>query len=565
MLERSIQHTTTNANGSPPVFPTNNHSDQHIVNTGATNEVTTQGEDRPLRPHYSTDMQDTDNPPGLTTLWDSDSDDDDDTITHDIWHPSDAQHPSPPTTPPPRTTTEATTYSPYSHTPSSDDPLPHMEAHNTSPSISTSTRTPILIPTQVITATPALAPLAVQGLTQLPIQTTRASHENFYIGDILSLPKSGSTTQVYFQNVNGINVTAHGNWGDICEHLRNMEVDIALLAEHKLDTTQPRVTSKLHDTARRIFGAGTFSIQATSTAVESPTMYKPGGILSMVNGGVKGRVLASAKDPYGRWTSITLRRTGGPPLTIIVTYQVVNVDPRSAGPTTYATQLYAQYTKEGRPNPQNLRQHHADDLVNCVQAHQNRGEWIIVTGDLNEVLGVETGGLTQLHTECTLVDAYLQKHGQTDFSTYQRGTHVIDYILVDHNVYQCTQAIGYEPFGLHILSDHRGIFLDIATAQCFGSNLLPLQPIQLRDLSMKRSHQLAPYFHAKHKHLEDHNWYKKVDELHKGIQQDISNHAMAENLYERLISALIYARSKLKKFPPAPYSPCWRSTGRPLH
>ena len=40
---------------------------------------------------------------------------------------------------------------------------------------------------------------------------------------------------------------------------------------------------------------------------------------------------------------------------------------------------------------------------------------------------------------------------------------IIDYILVDHNVMQCTQAIGYEPFSLHILSNHRGIFLDLAT------------------------------------------------------------------------------------------------------
>ena len=102
---------------------------------------------------------------------------------------------------------------------------------------------------------------------------------------------------------------------------------------------------------------------------------------------------------------------------------------------------------------------------------------------MNEVLGIQTGGLTRLHTECGLVDACLAKHGVTEFSTHQQGTKVIDYILVDPHLNQCTQAIGYEPFGLHILSDHRGIFLDIATAQCFGSNILPLQPIQLRDLS----------------------------------------------------------------------------------
>ena len=153
------------------------------------------------------------------------------------------------------------------------------------------------------------------------------------------------------------------------------------------------------------------------------------------------------------------------------------------------------------------------------------------------------------------MDACLEKHGITEFTTYQRGTTIIDYILVDRNILQCIQATGYEPFGLHILSDHRGVFLDIATTQCFGSNTLPLQPIQLQDLSTKRSHQIAPYFHDKYKHLKDHNWFKKVEALNAMTRHDTPDHAMAEELYERLIAALIYAGSKLKKFPPVPYSP----------
>ena len=98
-------------------------------------------------------------------------------------------------------------------------------------------------------------------------------------------------------------------------------------------------------------------------------MYNPGGVLSLVHGGIKGRVLSTTHDMYGQWTATTFRRNCGPPLTIIVTYQVVDVDPQRAGPTTYATQLYALYCKEGRPHPHNLRKHHADDLIACVQDH----------------------------------------------------------------------------------------------------------------------------------------------------------------------------------------------------
>ena len=186
-----------------------------------------------------------------------------------------------------------------------------------------------------------------------------------------------------------------------------MEINIALLAEHKLDTNQPRVRKRLHDTAREVFGLGTYTITDVSTSIESPTMYKPGGVLSMLQGNIEGQVLTTGSDPLGRWVYVTLRRSTGPPLTIITTYQVVDVAPRQAGPTTYATQLYLMYLQQGRHNPENLQSHHAHDLISFVKACQERGEWIIVAGDFNEVLGISDRGLTKLHSECNLIDACL--------------------------------------------------------------------------------------------------------------------------------------------------------------
>ena len=79
-----------------------------------------------------------------------------------------------------------------------------------------------------------------------------------------------------------------------------MEVDITLVAEHKLDTNQPRVMKKLNDQARETFGMGSFSINAVLMAIESSTMYKPGGILALVQGRIKGRILQAGRDPLGR-------------------------------------------------------------------------------------------------------------------------------------------------------------------------------------------------------------------------------------------------------------------------
>ena len=153
------------------------------------------------------------------------------------------------------------------------------------------------------------------------------------------------------------------------------------------------------------------------------------------------------------------------------------------------------------------------------------------------------------------MDACLERHGITEFTTYQWGTKVIDYILVDADVARCIQSIGYEPFGIHILSDHQGLFIDLRTAQCFGLSITPLQLIQLRDLSTRRSHQIAPYFQVKHKHLEDHNWFHMIKKLHRHMQQDSPNYTLAEALYECLIAASIHSGLQLKKFPPAPFLP----------
>ena len=109
-----------------------------------------------------------------------------------------------------------------------------------------------------------------------------------------------------------------------------------------------------------------------STPVKSPTTDEPGGVLLLVNGSIKEQVLEMGTDYLGPLAFTKLSRNTGPPLNIIVTYQVVDVDPRHASPMTYATQLYSLYIKEACHNPENLRQHHAHDLIKFIkeiQAH----------------------------------------------------------------------------------------------------------------------------------------------------------------------------------------------------
>lgn len=247
-----------------------------------------------------------------------------------------------------------------------------------------------------------------------------------------------------------------------------MEVDIGLICEHKLDTTQWGNIKGIHEGANRQLGMGTFKTVVASTPIKNQhTRYKPGGVMAMTIGPVTGRVMNTHKDEFGRWVSITMRRRQEAPLTLVCTYQVVDVDPTSVGTETYAAQLLASYTLAGKHQPERLRHHHSTDLVAHVKERQTKGEAIMVLGDFNEVMGEFNNGLTRLITECNLVDVVANKHLAAGFTTYQRGTRVLDYCLMDQALLGATMKCGYEPFQANIVSDHRGLFVDFHVPNLF--------------------------------------------------------------------------------------------------
>ena len=274
----------------------------------------------------------------------------------------------------------------------------------------------------------------------------------------MALPKASATTCIYFQNLNGTTITNPGTWDQLCSNIIHLDIDISLWAEHKLDTQKPWVQSSLHTTARKHFGLGSYDLQTTSTPIQSHTSYKPGGVISLIHGSHHSRILEQGQDPLGRWLYTKLRQNMGSSVDNHATYQIVDIDPIHSGPTTYATQLFSQYLLQAQPKK--LRQHHSDDLVQLVKQFQSMSELVILTGDLNEVLGLNTRGMTRLCQECNLVDPLIYRHGHLEFTTYQRGSKVIDYILIDPAFLPTITAFGYEPFGNHIISNHRGIYIN---------------------------------------------------------------------------------------------------------
>jgi hypothetical protein len=77
--------------------------------------------------------------------------------------------------------------------------------------------------------------------------------------------------------------------------------------------------------------------------------------------------------------------------------------------------------------------------------------------------------------------------------TYARGTTCIDYVLMDERLAGAIQECGYLPFNQLLLSDHRGLYVDVDITWFFGSDTIPVQPMALRDYTTKNIHQTAPF------------------------------------------------------------------------
>ena len=380
----------------------------------------------------------------------------------------------------------------------------------------------------------------------------RANHA---IGNDMAMPKMPHTTRIHFQNLNGVSLHKGGTWEQCCEQWQEMEVDVVLACEHKIDTNHGSNLSTMHQQATQIFGRSSFKLEAASTPTTGRRFdAKSGGTMAMVIGPCKGRIRCTNQDIAGRWVSISFNRTQMPPVTVICTYQVVGVDPTRVGDSTYANQLAGFYTSQKRAEPHRLRKHHSDDLLHYVKGLQTGGHSIVLAGDFNESLGDDPDGMSQLVSECQLFDLIADKHGPMQFTTYQRGQKVLDYMLVTQDLLGSVRSCGYEPFHANIFSDHRGTFIDFSTGHLFGQQVQPLAPQAIRDISSTKPHQIGPYWTEKHKYLQERNWYEAVKDINTAIDTNVPCDDVAESLYVTLCKASTYAGAKLRRHPPAPYS-----------
>jgi hypothetical protein len=164
-------------------------------------------------------------------------------------------------------------------------------------------------------------------------------------------PKPSEWTRIMVQNTNGVSIGKDGDFPITLDHIKQMDVHIMIITETNLDTTHTRVKALLHNDLRRMLGLATYHLIASASPQPYNSFYKPGGVLGIVNGKTKGRIIESGSDYMGRWIYLKLQGQGQQIVTIIGTYQVCQNNVRNTGPTAAIVQQYSIMAQEGRPNP----------------------------------------------------------------------------------------------------------------------------------------------------------------------------------------------------------------------
>ncbi|KAI2502879.1 hypothetical protein MHU86_11548 [Fragilaria crotonensis] len=373
------------------------------------------------------------------------------------------------------------------------------------------------------------------------VLSTSNMRSNAPWGDVLG-PKASGITRLYSINVNGISIDRRGGtFADICRSIKEVQADIFCGQEHNLDTTQFRIRSALFESAKQHWKKHRISFGTTPITVEKP--YKPGGTMILTVDSLMGRVVRQTRDSWGRWVVQEFKGKGTRQIAVFSVYQPVDKTVKPGTITVAAQQ--ASLLRLAQDSVLNPRTAFRRDLLRALQEYLSAGTLLLVVGDFNESFGADPDGMSKIAGQLGLLDIIASRHSSKPPATYARGTKRLDYALASPLVGEALISAGYEEFNAHIVSDHRGFFLDFDTNLLFGSETQQLVSAEARDLSSSNIRQVTAYIREKHRILFHHH-----NALARSGQLSLpgNRHAFAERLDQDVLAASLAAAAKVKQF-----------------
>ena len=254
------------------------------------------------------------------------------------------------------------------------------------------------------------------------------------------------STRMSFTNIHGLRstkTTLQDSVQDMISAQLSFDVQISGITEHHLPLNNPKMSQQLFESMHS--GGGTSSTSQLSYRLDSSQETSGGrgrlmgGTGIIAYGPMAGRLEPKGKegDSMGRWSSMTLRRNGLPPLTVFLVYQVCPTTTNPIGHTAWHQQQRSLDLSERNIHP---RKALIEDLSCRIHQLQMQGHALIIGGDWNKCDHHTQSGLLRLCTTHNLVDPWRTLYPQF-------GIHRIDSVIMSRSLLPAVQRVGYTPLG----------------------------------------------------------------------------------------------------------------------
>ena len=244
-----------------------------------------------------------------------------------------------------------------------------------------------------------------------------------------------------------------------------------------------------------------------NTSSPASRVYQPGGTAMMMLGELTFRISHQGDDPrqLGRWSTITITGKNEVNTTLLTCYCPVRS--ASLGSTFVQQLLYISNNKDILPDVNCPRQLFGIDLKNEIESLITKGHNVIVMGDFNS----HFDNLTSWMLDIGLVDLMTTKHGQCPITHTRSLNSPLDVIYGTANL-KISKG-GFLPFH-KLLSDHRGVWIDIPKFLIYGFN--PQHPVfpKARRLKLQDPRIVSKYLSHLNNSMKNNDLFQRMDSLH---------------------------------------------------
>ena len=263
-----------------------------------------------------------------------------------------------------------------------------------------------------------------------------------------------------------------------------------------------------------------------------------GGTALMAFGEFVFRIPGQESDPrkLGRWSNFSITGKNNTITSIFMCYCPVR---GTSSGSAFAQQLiYMAENKESIPETPCPRQMFGIDLKAKITEKINLGHKVIVMGDFN----AEYKKLMRWMSDLGLIDLVAAKHGDCPKTHIRSKNEPIDCIFGSASL-SIAQG-GFLSFN-KLLSDHRGIWVDIPVHQLYGYN--PPQPVYpyARRLKLNDPRVIKKYIEILDESMRHHDLYRRMDNIHQQAAIHLSEQLLLE--YEEIYALSMKLMQKAEK------------------